>query len=219
MPNFFLFYTGIYFSSGGKLTGIPVQPAGLPVRAAPPTSPVYRPNRPVNRPGRPVYRSVPFERRDLNSNKFKRGFVRFRPVTGLTGPVNRYRSPAVKPVRSGMETLAVMSGREREEAACLPACPAGVARTVARHIRHARWGHLISWARPRKAAFRLARRGRSSRTLPPPPMPLSLYGPLCVRSVDRGLETCLLLPERDALRPYPTRNTPVILELLGSHCI
>ena len=86
--------TGRYTGLTGRFTGssCPSHIAGIPAK-------------PASKSARPVYRSVPFERQDLNSNKFKRGFVRFRPVTGLTGPVNRYRSPAVRPVRSGMETL------------------------------------------------------------------------------------------------------------------
>ena len=64
-------------------TGIPAKPAGIPDYPA----------------GIPVRTSITTE------FEFKFHFVRFRPVSGLTGPVNRYRSPAVRPVRSGMETL------------------------------------------------------------------------------------------------------------------
>ena len=93
---------------------------------------VNRSNRPVNRSNRPVYRSKPVTHAilnlDLNSNRlkkpvkpagipvrtgwteffeFKFEFDRYRPVFGQTGPVYRYRTPAVWPVRSVNETLVV----------------------------------------------------------------------------------------------------------------
>ena len=64
-------------------TGIPAKPAGIP-------------DYPTGLPLRTGL-TAEFE--------FKNPFDRFRPVSDLTGPVNRYRSPAVRPVRSGMETL------------------------------------------------------------------------------------------------------------------
>ena len=84
-------YTGItgrFNSSSGPfhITGIPAKPAGIPDYPA----------------GIPVRTGITTE------FEFKFHFVRFRPVSGLTGPVNRYRSPAVRPVRSGMETLIVI---------------------------------------------------------------------------------------------------------------
>ena len=81
----------------------------------------------VNRSNRPVYRSKPVTHAilnlDLNSNRsnrpvyryepvelsffeFKFEFDRYQPVSGQTGPVYRYRTPAVWPVRSVNETLA-----------------------------------------------------------------------------------------------------------------
>jgi len=41
----------------------------------------------------------------LNLFEFGFEFNRFPPVTGLTGPVNRYRRAAVRPVRSDFKTL------------------------------------------------------------------------------------------------------------------
>ena len=58
-----------------KPTGKPVKPAGIPVRTG---------------------CTAKFE--------FKFEFHRFRPVTGQTGPVYRYRSPAVWPDRSEIKT-------------------------------------------------------------------------------------------------------------------
>ena len=59
-----------------KPTGKPVKPAGIPVRT------------------------------DCTATfEFKFEFHRYRRVTGLTGPVYRYRTPAVRPDRSVNETL------------------------------------------------------------------------------------------------------------------
>ena len=87
---------------------------------------VNRSNRPVNRSNRPVYRSKPVTHAilnlDLNSNRSNRPVYRskpitkailnldlnstgFPPVSGQTGPVNRYRRAAVLPDRSGLLTL------------------------------------------------------------------------------------------------------------------
>ena len=76
----FYFTPGIHFLSVGKLletTGIPAKPAGIPVRTV-----------------------------STGEFEFKLAFVRFRPVTGLTGPVSRNRTPAVRGDRSENLTLA-----------------------------------------------------------------------------------------------------------------
>ena len=67
-------------------------------------------------------------------------FDRFRPVTGLTGPVYRYRTPAVRPVRSENETL-------------LPAGPA---------LKHGR----MRFTRERVRAFELQRHASRGEQLP-----------------------------------------------------
>ena len=69
----------------------------------------HRSNRPVNRSNRPVNRSEPVAWEFLNLFEFGFEFNRFPPVTGLTGPVNRYRRAAVRPVRSDFKTLLVMA--------------------------------------------------------------------------------------------------------------
>ena len=69
-----------------------------------------RSNRPVNRSNRSVNRSnrsEPVAWEFLNLFEFGFEFNRFPPVTGLTGPVNRYRRAAVRPVRSDFKTLVV----------------------------------------------------------------------------------------------------------------
>jgi len=84
--------TGRYTGVTGRYTAVSrnTKPAGIPAKPA--GIPVYPAGIPVG-----TATTVKFE--------FKFTFDRFRPVTGLTGPVNRYRSPAVRPVRSGLETL------------------------------------------------------------------------------------------------------------------
>ena len=80
--------TGRYTGVTGRYTAVSrnTKPAGIPAKPA--GIPVYPAGIPVG-----TATTVKFE--------FKFTFDRFRPVTGLTGPVNRYRSPAVRPVRSG----------------------------------------------------------------------------------------------------------------------
>ena len=58
-----------------------------------------------NRSNRPVNRSEPVARENLNLFEFRFEFNRFPPVTGLTGPVNRYRRAAVTGFRLGNKTL------------------------------------------------------------------------------------------------------------------
>ena len=58
-----------------------------------------------NRSNRPVNRSEPVARENLNLFEFGFEFNRFPPVTGLTGPVNRYRRAAVTGFRLGNKTL------------------------------------------------------------------------------------------------------------------
>src|SRR6185437_14992496 len=67
--------------------------------------PVNRSNRSVNRENRPVNWSEPVARENLNLFEFGFEFNRFPPVTGLTGPVNRYRRAAVTGFRLGNKTL------------------------------------------------------------------------------------------------------------------
>jgi len=63
-----------------------------------------------NRSNRPVNRSEPVAWEFLNLFEFGFEFNRFPPVTGLTGPVNRYRRAAVRPVRSDFKTLIATHG-------------------------------------------------------------------------------------------------------------
>src|SRR6185437_4414087 len=92
-----------------KPAGKPVKPAGKPVKPA--GKPVARKLlnfKPVKPTGyRPVNRSEPVAWEFLNLFEFEFEFNRFPPVTGLTGPVNRYRRAAVRPVRSDFKTLLV----------------------------------------------------------------------------------------------------------------
>ena len=96
----------------------PVKPAGKPVKpAGKPVKPVGKPVKPAGKPvarellnldlnsNRPVNRSEPVAWEFLNLFEFGFEFNRFPPVTGLTGPVNRYRRAAVRPVRSDFKTL------------------------------------------------------------------------------------------------------------------
>ena len=64
---------------------LPVKPAGKPVKPA----------------------GIPVRTVSTGEFKFKFAFVRFRPVTGLTDPVSRNRTPAVRGDRSKNLTLAV----------------------------------------------------------------------------------------------------------------
>ena len=64
-------------------------------------------NQSVKRSNRPVYRYEPVE---LSFFKFKFEFDLYRPVSDQTGPVYRYRIPAVWPIRSVNETLGVVEG-------------------------------------------------------------------------------------------------------------
>ena len=73
---------------------LPVKPAGKPVKLA----------------GKPVYPAgIPVRTVSTGEFEFKFAFVRFRPVTGLTGPVSRNRTPAVRGDRSENLTLAPAS--------------------------------------------------------------------------------------------------------------
>ena len=86
----------------------PVKPAGEPVKPA--GKPVARELlnfKPVKPTGKPVNRSEPVAWEFLNLFEFGFEFNRFPPVIGLTGPVNRYRRAAVRPVRSDFKTLGV----------------------------------------------------------------------------------------------------------------
>ena len=82
----------------------------------------HRSNRPVNRSNRPVNRSEPVARENLNLFEFGFEFNWFPPVTGLTGPVNRYRRAAVTGFRLGNKTLAGEAAHAR-----LQACTVGAA--------------------------------------------------------------------------------------------
>ena len=70
---------------------LPVKPTGKPVKPA----------------GKLVYPAgIPVRTVSTGEFEFKFAFVRFRPVTGLTGPVSRNRTPAVKGDWSENLTLA-----------------------------------------------------------------------------------------------------------------
>ena len=62
---------------------------------------------PVKPAGKPVYPAgIPVRTVSTGEFEFKFAFVRFRPVTGLTGPVSRNQTPAVRSDRSENLTLA-----------------------------------------------------------------------------------------------------------------
>ena len=54
--------------------------------------------------------SIPVRTISMGEFEFKFAFVRFRPVTGLTGPVSRNRRAAVRGDRSDILTLLVARG-------------------------------------------------------------------------------------------------------------
>ena len=61
---------------------------------------------PVKPAGKPVYPAgIPVRTVSTGEFEFKFAFVRFRQITGLTGPVSRNRTPAVKGDRSKNLTL------------------------------------------------------------------------------------------------------------------
>ena len=66
------------------------------------------PVKPTGKPaGKPVYPAdIPVRTVSTGEFEFKFAFVRFRPVTGLTGPVSRNRTLAVRGDRSENLTLA-----------------------------------------------------------------------------------------------------------------
>ena len=90
-----------------KPVGKPVKPAGKPVAREllnfKPVKPTGKPVKPAGKPVKPAGKPVGTG----CTGKFEFGFEfnRFPPVTGLTGPVNRYRRAAVRPVRSDFKTL------------------------------------------------------------------------------------------------------------------
>ena len=93
-----------------KPVGKPVKPAGKPVKPA--GKPVarellnFKPVKPTGKPVKPVGKpSEPVAWEFLNLFEFGFEFNRFPPVTDLTGPVNRYRRAAVRPVRLDFKTL------------------------------------------------------------------------------------------------------------------
>ena len=85
----------------------PVKPAGKPVAREflnfKPVKPTGKLVKPAGKPVKPAGKPVAWE--FLNLFEFGFEFNRFPPVTGLTGPVNRYRRAAVRPVRSDFKTL------------------------------------------------------------------------------------------------------------------
>ena len=75
-----------------KFDRLSVKPTGKPVKPA----------------GKLVYPAgIPVRTVSTGEFEFKFAFVRFRPVTGLTGPVSRNRTPAVRCDRSENLTLDV----------------------------------------------------------------------------------------------------------------
>ena len=110
--NFLLFHTGDPFSKRRKITlnyrytGQTGRYTGLTGRFTIKTRTAENTGIPAKPAGIPDYPTgLPLRTGITAEFEFKKPFARFRPVSGLTGPVNRYRSPAVRPVRSGMETL------------------------------------------------------------------------------------------------------------------
>ena len=66
------------------------------------------PVKPTGKPVKPVYPAgIPVRTVSTGKFEFKFVFVRFRPVIGLTGPVSRNRTPAVRGDRSENLTLIV----------------------------------------------------------------------------------------------------------------
>ena len=95
---------------------LPVKPTGKPAK------PAGKPAKPAGKPVQPT--GIPV--RTGWTAKFE--FHRFRPVTGQTRPVYRYRSPAVWPDRSEIKTLVGIgrwspSDGSREYALKMLICP------------------------------------------------------------------------------------------------
>ena len=68
-----------------------------------PVKPTGYQSKPAGKPVKPA--GIPVRTVSTGEFEFKFAFVRFRPVTGLTGPVSRNRTPAVRGDRSENLTL------------------------------------------------------------------------------------------------------------------
>ena len=106
-----------------------------------------------NRSNRPE----PVARENLNLFEFGFEFNRFPPVTGLTGPVNRYRRAAVRPVRSDFKTLLSSTGMMSESPPLGWTGSIELAIPVCSNVFFSRFVHLSNRVRVRLFLFFLTK--------------------------------------------------------------